>query len=220
MENIATDEFLVDVFYYDYILSKAIEIYQSGSSPSIAATCLQIATVLCKRIRSEGLPLDKQLYLKEMYLKVLQMLRFYEDKFLQNRHGDDMAVFLKGFECFKTIINEYPKIKEDPDFQALSTVSLVIYKKISTQGGKECLEKEKIWSFVKMLIEEQSQARNADFDVLFNSFSEATVFDYLRRIHFKNPIMKKFTDYIKKGIDEDREWVVTQASSSGDNVRL
>lgn len=218
MGSITPDEFLVDAFYYDYIISRAIEIYQSGSSASMAATYLQIATVLCKRLRSENLPLDRQLYLKEAYLKALQMLRFYEDKFLQNKHGGDLAIFLKGFECLKTIVNEYPKIKDDPDFQAISTVSLVIYSKISLQGGKECLESERIWPFVRML-EEQSKTRQEDFDALFNDFSDAAIFEYLRRIHFKNPVMKKFADFVKKEIDEDKESKVALVSTPGDNVK-
>lgn len=205
MDPLEMDEFLVDVFYYDYILTKAIDVYKSGSSPNKAVAHLHIATILCKRIRAENLHLDRQLYLKEAYLKVLQMVKFYEDKFLTNKHGDDMTVFLKGFECLKTIINEYPEIKNDYEFKKLNTVCLVIYSKMSEDGGKENLEKGKIWPFIKMLHEEEMEKRREEFERLLSGFSVSKVFEYLKEIHFENPVMKRFAEYVTKSIDKDNK---------------
>lgn len=200
--SIDDNENIVDVFYYDYILTKAIEVYKSGISPSKAVTHLQIATILCKRIRAENIQLDQQLYLKEAYLKVLQMLKFYEDKFITNKYENDITVFLKGLECLKTIFNEFSEIKENLSFKKLCIVSLAIYNKIIAEGGKESIEKTKVWVFIKELQEKLNENDSGELKTLTDNFSQAAVSEYLKTIYFENPVMKKFTEFVISNINK------------------
>jgi hypothetical protein len=201
MAEASQKDLIVDVFYYDFILTTCIDAYKKGTSINDASTHLQIATHLCRRIRNKNVLLDEQLYVKELYLKVLQMMKFYEDKFI-NKKCDDLSMFLKGFECLRVITNEFPEIKENQQFQKLGTVCVAIYKTAGMDKKEASTEDGKMFSCMNIMYNEKMSKNPKELEELIKGFSMAKVGEYLKDLHFDNPVMKKFADYIKEGLDQ------------------
>lgn len=193
---------LVDAFYYDYILSETIRIYLSDSQPVAAAHYLRIATILCKELRMEAIKLDDQLYLKEAYLKVLQMLKFYTSKFCVNTKECSLTVIIKGFESIKTITREHPHIKEHPGFQRLEVVTVALYEQIARLGRREDLENSPVKAFVAGLKSQKTMLPIPP--ALLTNFTEKEALQILDTIQFERPVMGKFVNFVKEGIDRNQ----------------
>lgn len=65
---------LVDLFYYDYILYKIIEMYKENVPFSEILVYLEIATVYSKKFKEEKIVMDEELTVKELYIKCYQLL--------------------------------------------------------------------------------------------------------------------------------------------------
>jgi len=189
---------LVDVFYYDYILSEAIRLYLHENYQNTTSGYLRIATILCKELRQGQTKLDGQLYLKEAYLKVLQMLRFYSCKFIPNKATCCLSVIINGLESIRAIVLEHPEIQWCSDFQTLLVVVLALHTEIGGCGRKEELERYPVNEFVVMCREKRLPSP-LELEI---RFTDKTALKVLETIHFEQPVMGKFVDYVKKGIDE------------------
>ena len=114
------EDILVDVFYYDYILSKIISMYEENTPIENLVSYLKIATVLSRKFRIEKLSLlDKQLYLKEAYVKILQALRVDS-----NETSETLSVLEKVIDCFSALSTEYSPLDDDLGFISMKIVIL------------------------------------------------------------------------------------------------
>lgn len=204
MSEFTTSQLLVNVFYYDYVISEAIDVYISGKQPILATTYLQVATILSKELRSSHIKLDDQLYMKEAFLKLLQMLRFYKTKFSVDKSGCNLSIITKGFGTIRSIIQENPSIEKDSRFLTFEMIAVAIYQQLSKDGRKNDLENCEDANFIGNLA--QTEGVQRALTELIESFSVEAAMKLLEPIHFEHPVMEKFIDFVKSGIDNSCQY--------------
>lgn len=190
-------ENLVDVFYYDYVLTKIIELYQRNSLPNCIIPYLRVATPLSKKFRDEKVKMDREIYLKEIYIKVVQILKMFDANFISNPNNDEKGAIRRTLECIDLILKDSPALEDDGDFNTIRRVGYSLFLK---KGKDASLQSEK---FVEKI--EQFKASELEkINVMALSFTYNNFMDCLYSISFKNPVMKKFVKYIKDGIDSQQ----------------
>ena len=117
---------LVDIFYYDFILSKIIEMYHENESIETIIPYLKLATVMSKKFRDDKITMDSQVYIKEIYVKIIQFIKHYVS--VKNETKDHKSPN-KLIECIQSAISELPELQEDANFLKLCSLAFAIYSK-------------------------------------------------------------------------------------------
>lgn len=196
---------LVDVFYYDYILSKIVKMYETDTPIDSLVSYLKIATVLSRKFRIEKIsPLDTQLYLKEAYVKILQVLRM--------ESNDSCSTIEKVFDCFTTLSMEYGPLEDEKAFIKMKMVLLSIYEK--RQGSNK--ENNETSKTQRLLIRLEEDEKDGIKQLIAENNIE-NIIKYLKgTLKFDTPVMMKFTGFIKKEIEEERK--ITTGDSPGTRI--
>lgn len=210
-------EILVDVFYYDHILSVIIELYQKEEELATIVPYLKIATALSRKFRNDKIILDKQLYIKEVYVRVLQIARQY---FLKIKADDKMLI--KAFVFIRAVLDEIPVVSTDPNFQAIKVAALSIYK--LTKDKKDLCDEKRTemqkWDlYVNSLQEDLPKGSDATLDALSTECTYEKMMEYLYKIKFENPVLKKFVDYVKNGIDKESKKITSGEILPGEKIK-
>lgn len=198
---------LIDVFYYDYILSKIIKMYEENAPIEMLVSYLKAATILSRKFRIEKItPLDTQLCLKEAYVKILQLLRMGST--------ENCSIIEKVFDCFTTLKTEYSLIENESAFVFMKVALLCIYEKrhgSSKENNETCELK------AQKLMSELGGEHLMKINELTIDYSPEKVIKYIKSVlKFDNPVMTRFAGFIKKEIDNDRK--ITTGNSPGTRI--
>lgn len=201
---------LVDIFYYDFVLSKIIEIYKSNQAPSVVVPYLRIATPLSKKFREQKKELDKEVYLKEGFIKVYQLLislNHNKSILLENN------IIGKSLECLDLILRDCPSLEAEKDYKTIRCVGYSVYLMKKNAKGNE--ESDKIEKKLKSLSTEETKLIHERV----NSFDCNDCIELLSTIKFRHSRLKTFVSSIKKEIDENQfKKNITSNNSPGDKI--
>lgn len=212
-------EDLVDVFYYDYILSRIIELYEQAASISVLIPYLKIATVLSKKFRDDKISLDSQIYMKEAYVKIVQITKQHFMK-----PGMDVSTVLKAFECFQVIMEEFPDVEQEKGFENIKAVAVFIYG--LTKKGltlNECAEYQKYDEYINKITASLKEESRNMIKTLNEECSYEKVMEFLNEIKFQNPVLKRFAEFVKDDVDREQSIIgekkITTGNSPGEKVK-
>jgi hypothetical protein len=230
---------LVDIFYYDFLLSKVIELYHHRASIDCIIPYLKIATVMSKKFRDDKIPMDTQVYLKEIYVKIIQYVTHYIGS---KNESLDPKSSCKLIDCIRSAVVEMPDLSTDQEFLKLVVTAFAIFSKVQNQkidiqkikDSKENTEKSYLngiggnvnftqnIQYVNFITE---SLKDFSFDLinqyteLINKFQSCNLIDYLKTIQLGNPVMKKFSIFIKDKIDNERDENITNRKSPGEKIK-
>lgn len=207
-------ENLVDVFYYDYILTRIIELYHGDSPSSIIIPHLKVATPLSKKFREEKIKMDREIYLKEIYIKVLQILKLYDRDFNLKPDTDEKSAIRRTLDCMELILKETPSMGNDADFIMIRNVGYSLYVKKGQNGSDQNIER------FDLRMKQIEKTEYAKINEMAASFKWIEFVNLLSSVSFRNPVMKKFVSFIKDGIDgrqQEKKGIVT-CNEPGDKI--
>lgn len=207
-------DILVDVYYYDYILKKIIEMYKSETSNASISHYLRIATEFSRRFRKERLMMDKEIYLKELYLKVIQTIKAVEKKNTAEPKLDSSEDIFTAISCLNLSVNGFPSLAEDKDYQLLNAVVLALYKQrpVEEFTVKSMAVDE---SIAGLGVEEKQM-----LEELLRDFSYEKMIERMGVIQFGNPVMKKFVGFVQDSIDKENKEKKNIVGSSSPGAKV
>lgn len=172
---------LVDLFYYDFILFKIIEMYHKQTRTSLILPYLKIATVLSAKFRKLQITMDSELYSKEICIKVIQLIA-------QCKQGcaNHQASIMNTIHLMDGVIKDSPVLETDKVFLLIMRVLYTI--------SMAKLEKNQVNKIEPTLIK---------LNIKRSEFELTRLEKQLYSIQFRNPVMIKFAEYIKSNIDEE-----------------
>lgn len=160
--------------------------YHSNDPINTIIPYLKIATVMSKKFRDDKVPMDRQAYLKEVYVKAIQVVKHCIS-------GKDNKSPAKLIDCIKGVISELPALASDSDFIKIRNVAFCIF--IGKTNGVNMNDEERI-NFEEYM----KYIKESGFESL--EFTELNLLLHLKTIKLDNPVMKKFVMSIKTRIDD------------------
>lgn len=201
---------LVDIFYYDYILTKIIEMYHENVPLPTLVPYLKIATVMSKKFRDEKIPMDKQVYTKEVYVKVIQVI-----KYCISVSPRDPKSQGKLIDCIKGVTHEFPELETDEEFVVVRNVAFVLYLHLDAEENGTA-NKNSYVEYINKTNEGLKKEQREQFVRLNGDLRETELLEYLQTISLGSPAMRKFALSIKGDIDEKEQ--ITKRDSIGEKV--
>lgn len=182
---------LVDLFYYDHILSRILLHYAEGGGGEGVVTYLRLATTLNSKFRNAQMKFDKELYLKEMCVKAIQ--------FTRRSGGGTREAAKRLMQDLMLILCECPQSKADPQFEKIKGIVFACFAHFfrSDEAG----EPEHL-AFIR---EERGTCDHAELSAaagFAGGFSIEEMHRQLKTFKFMKPVMCKFVDEVCAGIDK------------------
>lgn len=183
-------DILVDAFYYDYILSMALEYYSRGDRGLEFASYCVIANRLSAIFIDKGLVLDSETYAKSIAIRFI-LLCAKEEK--------DLVEELPMLFDYLVYLDTLEGTVSSDQMKALITYLAICYLQYTDAG---IVAKEQHLSFIEKHlcttnIEKLKLAVN-----MRGKCTTASLSDGCQAIHYNLPIMRTFVQTIKQNIDE------------------
>ncbi|KAI5168347.1 hypothetical protein PAEPH01_0060 [Pancytospora epiphaga] len=182
-------ERLVDIFYYDYILCKIIDMYNKDKpAPELSFYC-KIANTLQMEYANADVKLDSEIYVKTVLIKLLQ---------LSETPSDDHRPQINAIMLYLRFTMDENNFSITPLLKRLITVVSICYA--------YCFTKDEGFNMdnVNFVV---SHNGTFAYKALLNredmgpEFSWNGIFDYCKTFKFGQPVLFKFVKEIKDEID-------------------
>lgn len=182
---------LVDVFYYDYILYKIIALYLEGAPSHRIVVYCKLANILNIEYTDIGIRLDPEVYLKTIFIKVLQLCR---------KEGSDAREHILGTMTYLMHLLDTEKLGDGPGQSKVVKMVSICYAhyfrddpQANTSHLDFILRTNGTGCSRKMLSEEG----------LPEDFSAEAIFEHCRTLKFGRPVLFDFVQQVKTDIDQN-----------------
>lgn len=194
---------------------------------------LKLATTFSKKFRDDKISMDRQVYLKEAYVKVMQVIKHCLHTANGIHSSKDNRAIYKLIDCVQGVACELPALNNDQDFIIIRTVAFSIFvnnsnKENNTENSKknsdtnskdnEATEAEYL-KYIEQTNENVSPVIREMYNTLVRESNESVLVSNMKKIKFENPALRRLGLDIKNNIDEGEKSRIVSRGSPGKKVK-